>query len=54
MDDNDKDPPVTEKKCSFCGQFSWDSQFKWYGTPCPSDGKECNSIGGTWIDGVPQ
>lgn len=47
------EPSLTEKKCSKCGEWSWDNETGLYLDPCPGGGKH-NTNGGTYIDGVRQ
>lgn len=52
---------LTEKKCSVCGKFSWDSDFGSYherhtvrGVEVAEVSKPCDTNGGTYIDGIRQ
>ncbi|RDI20334.1 hypothetical protein [Lentzea flaviverrucosa] len=49
---------LTEKKCSVCGKFSWDSDFGAYReeheNPRTGKTEKCDTNGGTYVDGVRQ
>lgn len=57
--DFEDNTPLTEMKCSVCGQFSYDSIVGSYNQKhpaAPGSNKmvPCDTNGGTWVDGVPQ
>lgn len=41
----------TEKKCSRCHRFNWDSDTGPYRETCTKDGKPCDTNGAVYVDG---
>lgn len=49
------DKPYIERKCSYCGKFSWDSEFGSYNeTHDDPNGKKqkCDTLGDEYVNGV--